>query len=161
MTEVQTELDNKSLTESENEYLYMKSYLIMLKYGRMFDRAIIKNGSKFIKKDKSFRKSKWIEDITKEFLKIGFRDLESTYYKIKLLIEQEKLPLSDTYVRTRLKKLFDENYTFKQHTHLTNMYFAYDIDVVRKSFLNSIESGEYGLMKKYKYSDNWERVFKL
>lgn len=161
MTEVQTELGNKSLTESENEYLYMKSYLIMLKYGRMFDRVIIKNESKFIKKDKSFRKSKWIEDITKEFFKIGFRDLESTYFKIKLLIEQEKLPLSDTYVRTRLKKLFDENYTFKQHTHLTNMYFTYDIDVVRKSFLNSIESGEYGLMKKYKYSDNWERVFKL
>jgi hypothetical protein len=162
MTELQTELDNKSLTETEDEYLFLKSALIMMKYGRIFDKAIVKNGSKFIKKDKLFRKGKWINNIAKEFLNLGFIDLESTYYRINIIIERYELPLSDTYLRTRLKKLFDENYTFKHHTHLRHTRFMYNIDTVRQNFIKSIETGEYDLLKKYKNGgDDWIRVFRL
>ena len=142
MTEVQTELDNKNLTSREEEYATEKIHHIQYKHINIFKDVIDYDSNLCMIINKPFKKWRWINGFINDFKELGISDLESIYYYLRQIVEYSNLPISDSYIRTQLKKRLNTNKKFPVNSYYKHWTTTIDYGVLRQNFIKSIESGE-------------------
>lgn len=152
MTEVETTIEDKNLEEEENKfytsYFGKRCEYLTIRYITILGESVDIRNTLLPKIKENFVLKDWLSGYIIDLYKAGMDDMISIYYYIEEKIRLCELPINETYFRSVLRKKFSYKGRFKRYLTKDRDYTIYfNLDRVKKDFIEALESGEYNKIK--------------